>query len=228
MAIKYTLDKDAFTSLDESVQGLYKQDGDNFVLSVSGMPEQEDTSGLKRKVEELLGEKKTAQQKAKEAEDAAVAAAIEKAKSEQDYKSLYESSEAERKKSESAFSDLKNQITKSNIDTKATELAATLTTDAGRQKLLKEQFSNRLVMVDGELKVSDGAGNATVSSLQDLTTSVKKEYPFLVDGSKATGGSASGNTSGAGDSKTMSRADFNGLDHMSRAKFMKDGGNLTD
>ena len=100
MAIEYTLDKDAFTSLDESVQGLYKQDGDNFVLSVSGMPEQEDTSGLKRKVEELLGEKKTAQQKAKEAEEAAVAAAIEKAKSEQDYKSLYESSEAERKKSE--------------------------------------------------------------------------------------------------------------------------------
>lgn len=226
MAIKFKVSEDEHTALSADVQAMYKADGDNFVLGVEGLPEVEDTTGLKKKVEELLGEKKTAQKLAKDAQDAAVQAAIEKAKSEKDYKSLWESSEAERVKSDATLAELQGTITKGTIDQAATELAGKLTTDAGRQKLLKEQFASRLLFVDGVLTVGDGKGNPTVSTMDDLSASIKKEYPFLADGSKASGAGANGNTGGAGDSKTMSRADWDALDHVDRGKFMKDGGKL--
>ena len=53
-------------------------------------------------------------------------------------------------------------------------------------------------MVDNDVRVLDGNGNLTVSTVEELTNAIKSEYPFLVDGSQAAGGGANGSSSGAG------------------------------
>ena len=213
------------SALDESQQGLYSQGESGYTLNVEGVPEQ-DVSGLKQKIDKLLGEKKNAQQLAQEAQEMAKAEAAEKLKKANDYEQLYNSSEEERKKSTQELNDLQNKITMQQINGQAQELAQALTKDTARAKLLTEQIQSRLSLVDGEVRVTDNNGNLTVSTLQELTNSIKSDYPFLVDGSQAAGGGAIGSSSGAGDSKTVSRAEFDALDQFARSKFFKDGGKI--
>lgn len=72
-------------------------------------------------------------------------------------------------------------------------------------------------------------GKATSKSLEDYEKALPELYPHLVAGVQSNGGSGKGGkTGGPGGAKTMSRSDFNGLDHAQRAEFFKDGGTLTD
>jgi len=226
MSIKYTVSAEEFTTLDESQQGLYSQGENGYTLNVEGVP-QEDVSGLKRKVDELLTEKKNAQQKAIEAEQLAKAEQEEKLRKANDYEQLYNSSEAERQKASEALQNLQSQIERQQVNGKALELATGLTKDTARAKLLSEQITSRLALVDGELRVQDANGNLTVSSLEELTQSIKTEYPFLVDGLEASGGGAvGGSASGAGDSKQVSREDFDAMDQAKRMNYVKTGGKI--
>mgnify|MGYP001092409499 CR=1 FL=1 len=67
--LKFQLD--SLDGVDEAVRALYTEKDGKFVLGIEGLPQQEDVSGLKAKVDELLGEKKLAEKKAREAEEAA-------------------------------------------------------------------------------------------------------------------------------------------------------------
>jgi len=225
--LKYQIDASEAQELDESTSALYEQQGDAYVLKVDGIPQQ-DVSGLKRKVDELLGEKKAAQQKAIEAEELARAEAAEKLKKANDYEQLYNSSESEREKAAQELASLKAAIQEQNVAGKAAEVAQQLTKDTARAKLLASQIQSRLSQVDGEIRVLDGTGNLTVSTIEELASSIKAEYPFLVDGSQAAGGGAIGNSGGAGDSKTVSRTDFDGMTHLKRMSFIKSGGKIID
>lgn len=69
MGLKYQLD--TLDGLDDSVKSLYTEKEGKFVLGIEGLPQPEDVSGLKSKVEELLGEKKAAEKARKDAEDQA-------------------------------------------------------------------------------------------------------------------------------------------------------------
>ena len=64
MSIKYSLSTEEFGTLDDSQQGLYSQGEDGYTLNVEGVPK-EDVSGLKRKIDELLTEKKNGTAKGK-------------------------------------------------------------------------------------------------------------------------------------------------------------------
>ncbi len=228
--LKYQIDASEAQGLDEVTQSLYEQQGDNYVLRVDGLPkpQAEDVTGLKRKVDELLTEKKAAQQKALEAQEEAKREAEEKLKKANDYEQLYTSSEAEREKAAKELADLQATILRQNVISKASEVASDLTKDTARAKLLSEQISSRLSLVDGEMRVLDSSGNLTVSTIEELTASIKTEYPFLVDGSQAAGGGAIGSTSGAGSSKIMTRADFDAMSQAKRAEYIKGGGKLTN
>jgi hypothetical protein len=223
--LKYTLNAEEYDALDDSQRSFYSQGDEGFVLNVEGVP-QEDVSGLKRKVDELLNEKKSAQQRAKEVEELARLEAEEKLKAKNEFEQLYNSSEEERKKVSQELESLRNRITEQHITSEAASLAGQLTKDTARAKLLTEQISSRLSLVDGEVRVLDNNGNLTVSSMQDLTASIKEQYPFLVDGSQAAGGGATGGNSGAGDSKQVSRDDFESMDASNRMKFIKSGGKI--
>jgi len=225
MTIQYKVSAEGFEALDDSQKGLYSQGDDGYTLNVEGVPK-EDVSGLKRKIDELLTEKKTVQQKALEAEELARQETAEKLKKANDYEQLYNSSESERQKAADELATLKANLQQQQVASQASKVASQLTKDTARAKLLSEQISSRLSLVDGEVRVLDANGNLTVSSVEELTQSIKAEYPFLVDGSQAAGGGATGGSSGAGDTKTVSRADFDSMDAVKRMKFVKSGGKI--
>ena len=225
MTIKYSVSTEEFGTLDDSQQGLYSQGEDGYTLNVEGVPK-EDVSGLKRKIDELLTEKKAVQQKASEAEELAREGAEEKMRKANDFEQLYNSSESERKKASQELATLKANLERQQVASQAGQVASSLTKDTARAKLLTEQISSRLSLVDGEIRVLDGNGNLTVSTVQELTQSIKAEYPFLVDGSQAAGGGATGGNSGAGDTKQVSRSEFDAMDATKRMKFVKSGGKI--
>jgi len=225
MTIQYKVSAENFDSLEDSQKVLYSQGEDGYTLNVEGVPK-EDVTGLKRKIDELLTEKKTVQQKALEAEELAKIETAEKLKKANDYEQLYNSSESERQKAADELATLKANLQQQQVASQASKVASQLTKDTARAKLLSEQISSRLSLVDGEVRVLDANGNLTVSSVEELTQSIKAEYPFLVDGSQAAGGGATGGNSGAGDTKTVSRTDFDAMDDYGRQKFFKAGGKI--
>ncbi|MCZ7176060.1 hypothetical protein NK362_24315, partial [Salmonella enterica] len=62
MTLKFQLD--SLEGVDEATQAMYVEKGGKYVLNIDGLPAQEDVTGLKAKVDELLGEKKAAEKKA--------------------------------------------------------------------------------------------------------------------------------------------------------------------
>jgi len=225
MTIQYKVSEESFDTLEDSVKGLYSQGEDGYTLNVDGVPK-EDVTGLKRKIDELLTEKKTVQQKALEAEELAKIETAEKLRKANDFEQLYNSSESERQKAADELATLKANLQQQQVEGQAGRVAASLTKDTARANLLSQQISSRLSLVDGEVRVLDTNGNLTVSSVEELTQSIKAEYPFLVDGSQAAGGGATGGSSGAGDTKQVSRSDFDAMDSRKRISFVKSGGKI--
>lgn len=190
---------------------------------------QEETSGLKSKVDELLAEKKKVQAEREEARNQARLEAEEKAKAENNYKELFESRTEENNQLRSQIEKMNADAQMQKINEQAVKLSASLTKDTGRAQLLQKEFSQRLALVDGELRVTDPNGQLTVSSLEDLVNSVKTDYPFLIDGIQASGGGATKAQGGAdARSKEMSRSDFDALSIQQKSDFMRNGGKLYD
>lgn len=190
---------------------------------------EEETRGLKSKVDELLGEKKRVQQEREEAREQARLEAEEKAKAENNYKQLFEARSEENNQLRAQIDKMNAEAQQQKINEQAVKLAAQLTKDTGRAQLLQKEFSQRLSLVDGELRVTDPSGQLTVSSLDDLVNSIKTDYPFLVDGIQASGGGAVKAQGGAeARGKEMSRSDWEALPPVKRQQFFKDGGKLYD
>ena len=139
-----------------------------------------------------LGEKKSASQKAREAEERLAREAEQRAKEQNDYKSLFESSKQKTEEFEKKYTELKNGILQEKVNTTAMSISTELA-DGNNAKILSEFVKRRITYNDGQMIVLDEAGNPTVSTIGDL----KKEFiasgmfDSLLRQSKANGGSAS-------------------------------------
>mgnify|MGYP003633260872 CR=1 FL=1 len=179
-------------------------------------------TGLKSKNDELLAEKKRVQRERDEAANLAKSEAEEKAKASNDYKQKNEADQLKAKMEE-----LNTNIKRGQIKTTAAKIAAGLTKDTARASLLEQQIGARLTLTDDGIKVLDDSGQLTVSTLDDLTATIKTAYPFLVDGSQANGSGATRSQGRAdGGRKQVSRSDFDVMAQSERAKFVKDGGKV--
>lgn len=187
-----------------------------------------ETKGLKSKVDELLSEKKKVQQEREEAREMARLEAEQKAQKENDYKQLFEAQKEESNTLRQTIEKMNSDIKQQKIRGEAAKLAAQLTKDTGRAQLLQKEISQRLTLVDNELRVTDENGQLTVSSLEDLAGAIKTTYPFLVDGSQASGGGAVKAQGGAEARKEVSRAAFDKMDQRQRSDFIKSGGKIFD
>lgn len=187
-----------------------------------------ETKGLKSKVDELLSEKKKVQQEREEAREMARLEAEQKAQKENDYKQLFEAQKEESNTLRQTIDKMNADIRQQKVSTEAAKLASQLTKDTGRAQLLQKEISQRLTLVDNELRVTDESGQLTVSSLDDLTSAIKTAYPFLVDGSQASGGGAVKAQGGAEARKEVSRAAFDQMDQRQRHEFFKSGGKIFD
>lgn len=230
--LKYKLD--SLEGIEEGQQGLYRQEGDAFVLEIDGLDPEKgaDISGLKSKVEELLSEKKASETKAKEAEAAqkAAQAAVEdeRARKAGDIESL-ESSWQKRFDEQQAMIDGQAAKTAEGaVRSTAMGIAAKLAEGANQQNL--EVFiRERLRFEDDQVKVTDESGNLTISTLDQLTEEFRANDRFasMVTGSKANGGGAATQLSNNGGAdKTATRSSFEAMSHPERAAFAKDGGKV--
>ena len=190
---------------------------------------EEQVQGLKAKNEELLAEKRRAQQE-KEKIDAEAKAERERIAAENgQFKELYESQKEEANQLRSTIEQMNQAVAQQKVQSEAQRLASSLTKDVARAKLLEKEIGQRLQLVDGEVKVVDESGQLTVSTLDGLSATIKQSYPFLVDGSQAQGGGAARSQGGADvGAREMSRDDFEQLNPQKKAEFMKSGGKLVD
>ena len=158
------------------------------------------TTGLKAKVDELLGEKKKVTQASKDLEEKNRLAEEQRAKEQNDYKSLFESSQTKAQEYESKYADLNKSILSEKTNNEAIKIAGELA-DGPNASLLSEFIKRRIGYIDGKIVVNDAVGNPTVSTVDDLKKEFVKSgmYDSLLRQSKATGGGASG---GGGDRVT--------------------------
>lgn len=185
---------------------------------------------IKAENERLNAKIAEANKHAKAAERQAAEEARAKAEAEGNFEQLFQSSEKERQTIQQQLEDLQNNISREKVSNQAMKIASELA-EGVNVELLSEFVARRLKVVDNIVKVIDDSGNLTVASIDDL----KKEfansarYSSLIAGNKSSGGGASGgvNSSGA-TAQTITRAEFNALNPVSRMKHIKSGGKVTD
>lgn len=146
-------------------------------------------------------------------------------------KSWAEKLEAERKAADSIRQTLDRVTAGATAATVAAELFGE------HAELMADHVARRLrtEYADGNpaVRVLDAAGNLTALSVEDLKNEFRnnaKFAPFIVASRANGGGNANqGGGGGGGSGKaTMKRADFELLDPVSKAAFIKDGGTLRD
>jgi hypothetical protein len=210
--LKFQLD--TLDGVDESVRALYTEKDGKFVLSIEGLPQQEDVSGLKAKVDELLGEKKAADKARKDAEEAARLEREEAARKsgnveelEKSWSEKYSRREAELNGLlEQERGSLGGQIRDLTVGRTATDIAAALAIP-GSAKALLPHIERRLSVElrDGKptVVVLDQAGKLSAATLDELKAEFTNDTAFapLIAGSKASGGGAAGAGNGGGAAK---------------------------
>lgn len=179
---------------------------------------------LKTKSDELLGETKKAKAAKRDAEDA------ERKKNEEsgNFELLYKASEDARIKSDDRVNQLEGDISNIKLSDVAGTLALSLNPLDNAAKDLRSKIVKRLKNTEDGVKVLDKNGNLTVSTMDQLAEEMKAsgEISYMLKGNQSSGGGATGGEQGGGAAKTMTRADFDGLNPIAASKFMKAGGTL--
>lgn len=212
MGLKYQLD--TLDGLDDSVKSLYTEKEGKFVLGIEGLPQPEDVSGLKSKVEELLGEKKAAEKARKDAEEQARVEREEAARKsgnveelEKSWSEKYNRREAELNGMlEQERGTLSTQIRDLTVGRTATDIASALAIP-GSAKALLPHIERRLSVEQRDGKpvvvVLDQQGKLSAATLDELKAEFANDTAFapLIAGSKASGGGAAGAGGGGGAAK---------------------------
>ena len=210
--LKFQLD--TLEGVDEAVRALYTEKDGKFVLGIEGLPQQEDVTGLKAKVDELLGEKKLAEKKAREAEELARTEREEAARKsgnveelEKSWSEKYNRREAELNGMlEQERGTLSTQIRDLTVGRTATDIASALAIP-GSAKALLPHIERRLSVEQRDGKpvvvVLDQQGKLSAATLDELKAEFANDTAFapLIAGSKASGGGAAGAGGGGGAAK---------------------------
>ena len=182
---------------------------------------------IKSKNDELLTETKSAKEAKRKAEADAIAEKDRMAKESGDFESLYKSSSEKLQLTESTLNDLQGKIQKEQKGNAAMKIAADLA-EGSNIDLLSTFINTRLSFQEGVLKVTDGNGNLTISSLDDLKAEFKNDPKFasLLKGNQSSGGGATGGNNSGSAAKTKSRAEFTALNPADQMKHVKSGGTV--
>ena len=182
---------------------------------------------IKNKNDELLTETKSAKEAKRKAEADAIAEKDRMAKESGDFESLYKSSSEKLQMTESTLSQLQGRIETEQKGNAAMKIAADLA-EGSNIDLLSTFIDTRLSFQEGALKVTDGSGNLTISSLDDLKAEFKNDPKFasLLKGNQSSGGGATGGNNSGSAAKTKSRAEFTALNPADQMKHVKSGGTV--
>lgn len=238
MALKYELE--TLDGLDDGVKSLYVEHDGKFMLGVEGLPKpsHQDDSGLRKKVDELLSEKKAADVARKKAEADARSAAEDAARKAGDLGSLEKSWQEKLTARETELQEENKRLNGNLTDVLVESVASRLASDiaiSGSSNVLLPHIRQRLTIdyVDGKpvTRVLGMDGKPSAATLEELKTEFANNKAFapIVTATKASGGGAAGAGNGGGATdKTMTRSQFDATSQADRQTFAKGGGKVID
>lgn len=160
-----------------------------------------ETGGLKAKLDELMGETKTAKQKARELEEAQQQNEEARLIERQEFKSLYEREQDAKRELQEKYDTFAKRVESAEVSKISASIAGELTRDSKRGELLAEKVAQMT-------RYSDSGSTFELGGIEvdkaKVLEHLKTEYPFLVDGNQSSGGGATGNLSGGAASKKFS------------------------
>lgn len=182
---------------EKSVDG-DQESGEKANQDIDAKELQAEIERLRKHNERLLSEKKSTQEKAKEVKAEAERLERERLEKEGDYKTLLEKTEAEKLEAEKRFQEYQEQINTKEVSFKASKAASEIAIDKDAAELLSPYFEKRLKNTDNGVVVLDSNGNPTNQTVEDLIGEFKNtsKFKYLIAGSGASGGGASGVNSG--------------------------------
>jgi hypothetical protein len=189
---------------------------------------QGESTSMRAKMDELLGETKKAKALKKQADEEADALARAKALKDNDFEQLFKSSEQQRESSDNKYNELLGRIATDKQKATAMQMSIQLA-DGDNAELLAQFIAPRLKYTDDGVKILDSNGQLTVSTLEDLKTEFQNNarYSALLKGNQSSGGSASGGQSSSAADKSLTRAEFEALPANKRMEFVKANGEIT-
>jgi hypothetical protein len=213
MPLKFEVE--TLDGLDETVKPLYAKHGDKFRLAVEGIDPADE---LKKALAAERTEKKKAEQRARELEEAANKATEAQKVQQGQFKELYEKTQADLEKERKEKTEFMTVLQKKELEAEAMRIASMLTKDVARADLLKKETLQflRLDTASGAVLIENGGIPIEREKLAEL---LKTKYPFLVDGSGASGGGAGGSKDKSG--QPLYRDEMSSAD---KAAFIRENG----
>ena len=155
---------------------------------------QDEVEKLRKHSETLLAEKKAEQQKQREAQAEKDALAQEQARKKGDFETLEKQYQDKIAKLEAEIVERDKQRDSDLVKSEALKLASSLSDNEHNRAILQMLIEKRLTAENGQVKVVDDLGNATISTIADLKNEISTSGKFdsLITGTKASGVGATG------------------------------------
>lgn len=193
MALKFEISAEAFEALEDSQKSLYGKHGENYRLDVEGIDPADELKEALRKEREDRAE---AKRKLQEYETEAEKRERSRLEQQQEWEQL---SKADREKADrlsAELQEMRDSVANEKRNAAAQSVVSELTRDTARERLLKKEAMQFITHTPEGVKINGPDGDAWDS--KKLAEYLRESYPFLVDGSGASGGGASGGGKGGG------------------------------
>ena len=196
MALKYQITKEEFEQLDETQQQFYVEAGDGYQLEVEGI---DDGKELKEALRKEREERANAKKRAQELEEQQQEAERKRLEEQQQYQELYQKEQETRTEKEKELQELRDKVANGERMATAEGIIAGLIDKEAqggvqRYELLRKEALQFIAHTPEGVKINGPDGEAW--DAKQLGNHLSEQYPFLVDGSKASGGGAPGNKGG--------------------------------
>lgn len=191
--MKLKITETEYEKLPDELKALYTKHGDQYILDLDEEVVTKDE--VDTKLQALADKNKALLDEKKKAEREAADAKAKKDAEEGNYKSLYESAQQKISELEGAVKQYTQKQQEQQVQQVATQLASKLApTYPKRAKLLVRFIKEFLTFHEGKVVVTDGAGNPTVSTIEDLENKLRScgDYDDLIEAPGGTGGNENG------------------------------------
>jgi flagellar motility protein MotE (MotC chaperone) len=195
MSLKFEIEQEAFDSLDESKQALYQKHGSAYRLQVEGIDPADELKEALRKERE---ERASAKKRLSELEQLQRQQEEESLKQREEFKTLYEREQKAKAELAEKYESFAKRIQQKEIESAAVSIASELTRDTKRAELLREKISQFARYSEEGIKFEMGGVEV---GREKVLSFLNDNYPFLIDGSGASGGGATGGKSGGAGKK---------------------------
>lgn len=196
MALKFEITAEDYEKLEDAQKALYDKHGDEYRLQVEGIDPADELKEALRKERE---ERAEAKRKLQEYETESERKERERLEKQQEWEQLAKNERERAEKSDKELAELRDKVANSERTLTAEGIVAALidknaTGGVQRYGLLKKEALQFISHTPEGIKINGPDGSAW--DAKKLGEYLSENYPFLVDGSKASGGGAPGSNGG--------------------------------